>query len=203
MREAKEGPRSGRSTPRPEASSKTHPHPCARLAPHPLEDPGARFFLSFAGIGREALQSLSDPNLQSLWAGGLRPSEEAGQPLHSHCARTCPWTGPLEMLKLEAKPEQTENSAKSNRKPGHDSRKPPCSRQAGEHSQPWVSKSQRPCHLSLQANGPSRTCDSQLSSASVGSLKATLEGSLCGDVSLPPTLCSPGSLEGGMPGIWA
>lgn len=68
--------------------------------------------------------------------------------------------------KIRSKPEPPENSAKSNHKPGRDSRKPPCSRQAGEHSQPWVSKSQRPCHLSFQANGPSRTCDSQLSSAS-------------------------------------
>lgn len=91
MREAKEGPRSGRSTPRPEASSKTHPHSRAQLAPDPLEDPGARFFLSFAGIRREALQSFSGPNLQSLWVGGLRPSEEAGQPPRSHFARTCPW----------------------------------------------------------------------------------------------------------------
>lgn len=90
MREAKEGPRSGRATPKPKASSKIHPHPRARLAPRPLEDPGARFFLSFAGIGRDALQSPSGPNQQSLRAGGLRASEEAGQPLHSHCTRTCP-----------------------------------------------------------------------------------------------------------------
>lgn len=118
MGEAKEGPSSGRPAPKPEASSKTHPHPGAWLAPHSLEDPGARFFLSFTGIGREALQSLSGPNLQSLWAGGLRPSEEAGQCLHPDCARTCPWMGPLEKLKLEAKPEPTENTAESNRKPG-------------------------------------------------------------------------------------
>lgn len=62
------------------------------------------------------------------------------------------------------------------------------------HSQPWVSKSQRPCHISFQANGPSRTCDSQLNAASAWVSEGDPPWGPCvGAMPSPHSLCSLGS----------
>lgn len=101
-----------RAAPKPKASSRY----TLTLVPGWLlalwEDPGHRSSYSFAGIGRDALKP-SGPNQQSLRAGGLRASEGRAAPFS--LPGLVP-TGPLEML-VETKPEQTENTAKSNREP--------------------------------------------------------------------------------------
>lgn len=87
----------------------------------------------------------------------------------SPCILTAPGLvpdGTTRDAKIRNKTRAERKQQRATASPRHDSRKPPCSQQACEHSQPWVSKSQRPCHMSFQANSPSRTCDSQLSSAS-------------------------------------